>query len=339
MFKPNYQLSQKLLGNIAFSERLYGQLEALKIPKNIELNLERTNEIKSSYISNSIEGNPLSLPEVTNLLLDERLPANRDEKEVYNYFQILRNLHEYLSKPISLQTVLNIHQDLMMGVQDKIAGKIRDKAIIVGKYETTEGKVSLKIKHNPPAHKKEQITHLLQELLDWLNKSKEPAILKAGIFHHQFVYIHPLEDGNGRTCRLLTALLFAQEKYDINKYFVLDDYYDVDRPAYSDALHSADEGEQTKWLEYFSDGVKYSLQSALSKVKNALSTLSPNQRPTPKEKIVLELLQTYGELTSADIAKRLHLSRQQAHNLLSALIKKGFVDKKGSTKASYYFLK
>lgn len=339
MFQPHYQFSQKLLGNITLSERLYGQLEALKIPQSIELNLERNNEIKSSYISNSIEGNPLSLPEVTNLLLDERLPVNRDEKEVYNYFQILRNLKKYLHNPISVHSILNIHKDLMMGVQDKIAGKIRDKAIIVGKYESKEGKVSLKVKHNPPAHKEEQIKYLLQELLDWLNKSKEPAILKAGIFHHQFVYIHPFEDGNGRTCRLLTALLFAQEKYNINKYFVLDDYYDIDRPAYSDALHTADQGEQTKWLEYFSDGVKYSFQSALAKVKNALHTLRPNQRPTPKEKIVLELLQSYGELNSADIAHRLHLSRQQAHNLLTALIKKGFVDKKGSTKASYYFLK
>ena len=71
MYKPNYQFSQKLLGNVTLSERLYVQLEALKIPKSIELNLERNNEIKSSYISNSIEGNPLSLPEVTNLILDE----------------------------------------------------------------------------------------------------------------------------------------------------------------------------------------------------------------------------------------------------------------------------
>ncbi len=47
-----------------------------------------------------------------------------------------------------------------------------------------------------------------------------------------------------------------------NKYFVLDDYYDIDRIQYSDKLHSADTGNQTQWLEYFTDGVKYSLQSA-----------------------------------------------------------------------------
>jgi len=339
VFKPQYTISQKLLQNLTQSERLYGQLEALKIPKTVELDLERKNEIQSSYISNSIEGNPLSLPEVTNLLLEERIPVNRDEKEVYNYFQILKNLKSYPNEHLSMETVLKIHKDLMNGVNDKIAGQVRDKAIIVGKYQTESGKVTLQVKHNPPAHKKNDIEKLLHELFDWTNKSNDPIIIKAGTFHHQFVYIHPFEDGNGRTCRLLTALLFARSNYFINKYFVLDDYYDIDRPAYSDALHSADQGRKTEWLEYFSDGVKYSLQSALSRVKNALNTLKVSQRPTTREKEVLELLQKYQEMTSVDIAKNLDISRQQAHSLLASLVEKGLVDKKGSTKSSYYFLK
>ena len=82
MFQPKFTLSAKLLTNITEIERFYGRLEALRVPQNLQLNLERRNLIRSSYISNSIEGNPLSLPEVTNLLLSSRLPVNRDEKEV-----------------------------------------------------------------------------------------------------------------------------------------------------------------------------------------------------------------------------------------------------------------
>ena len=73
MFKPNFRLTPKLLANITQIERLYGQLEALKIPKILELNLKRDNLIQSAYVSNSIEGNPLSLAEVTNLLLADRV--------------------------------------------------------------------------------------------------------------------------------------------------------------------------------------------------------------------------------------------------------------------------
>lgn len=337
MFKDNYNLSSVLLQSLTQCERLYGQLEALKLTKEIQLNLERDNKIRSSYISNSIEGNPLSLPEVTNLLLGDRVPANRDEKEVYNYFQILKNLYKY--KKIDLQTILQVHKNLLQGVNADIAGLIRNKPIVVGKYIEKNGKLDIDIKHNPPTHKKGKIEKMLTELIHWLNTVDAPAILKAGIFHHQFVYIHPFEDGNGRTCRLLTALILIRGGYHINKYFVLDDYYDIDRPGYSDALNSADKGDKTKWLEYFTVGMKYSLQSALSRSTSALSKVNFSQRPSKREIDVLELVKQYKECTSSDVSKELEISRQQAHSLLKSLVKKGYLEKKGSTKSSYYIFK
>ncbi len=81
-----YKLSKKLLENISSIERLYGQLESQIVPKELLLNLEKHNLVKSSFSSNSIEGNPLSQEEVTNLILGGRVPANRDEREVKNYF-------------------------------------------------------------------------------------------------------------------------------------------------------------------------------------------------------------------------------------------------------------
>lgn len=340
MFIPKYNLSQKLLTNITQIERLYGQLEVLRIPGKLELNLERNNLIQSAYISNSIEGNPLSLPEVTNLLLGDRVPANRDEKEVKNYFEILKNLDLYSDKTLSLAIIQQTHQQLLSGVNDKIAGAIRNKKVIIGHYQKDGEKLSLDIKHEPPFHTKIQIEKMTTELLDWLAADKHsPIIVKVGIFHHQFVYIHPFEDGNGRVCRLLTALFLIQSGYLINKYFVLDDWYDIDRSLYSDKLHSADCGDKTEWLEYFSDGVKYSLQGALAKVKNAIKTLNIEERPTAREQEVLKLFQTAKEMTSTDLARKLHISRQQAHNLLISLIEKGLIRKKGKTKSTYYFLR
>lgn len=164
-------------------------------------------------------------------------------------------------------------------------------------------------------------------------------MIKIGIFHHQFVFIHPFVDGNGRACRLLTALLFLRYGYAVNKYFVLDDYYDVDRLLYSDKLHSADAGNGTEWLEYFTDGVKYSLQSALAKARQAVADSPAAYRLSKKEREVLTLLQEREELTSADLCRMLKISRQQAHHLLGGLVVKGYAEKIGKTKASYYKLK
>lgn len=326
MFQPRYNLTPKLLTNITAAERFYGQLEGLRLTPELELNLERNNLVKSTYISNSIEGNPLSLPEVTNLLLGDRIPVNKDEKEVKNYFEILKNLSAYLSGPITLNSVKSIHHQVLTGVRDDIAGAIRNARVVIGKHE-------------PPSHRRPEIEKAVSELLDWLEKIDEiPTVVKAGIFHHHFVYLHPFEDGNGRTCRLLTALIFLKKSYAINKYFVLDDYYDIDRILYSDKLHSADNGNKTEWLEYFSDGVKYSLQGALGRAENAFITLKKELRPTEKEKGALKIIQELKEATSSEIAQRLSVSRQQSHKLLRGLVEKGLVKQKGKTKSRYYFL-
>jgi Fic family protein len=340
MFEPKYTLTNQIINNISQIERFYGQLEGLRLPKKLELNLKEKNLVQSAYVSNSIEGNPLSLREVTNLLLSDRLPVNRDEKEVTNYFDLLTNLDEYIDKEINIEVALEIHKKLLSGVQDKIAGNIRNDKVVIGKHSLENGSASIQVKHEPPYHKKEQIEKALNELFDWVKNNQDaPTPVKAGSFHHQFVYIHPFSDGNGRVCRLLTALVFLKDDYRINKYFVLDDYYDIDRIEYSDKLHTADFGDKTEWLTYFTDGVKYSLQSALDKAKKALVEMNIEDRLTNREAEVLDLLQQRNELTSAVLADTFEVSRQQAHNLLSSLVDKGFIEKKGSTKSSYYILK
>ena len=340
MFEPKYQLTPKILSNIFQIERFYGQLEAMRTPLKLELDIEKHNLIQSSYISNSVEGNPLSYPEVTNLLLGDRVPANRNEKEVKNYFEILKKLGNYTHQELLVSQVIEIHRELLTGTDDEIAGEIRNKEIVVGRYKSVDGKAKLLIKHNPPFHKRQEIENALKELLNWANEEKEiPAVVRSGVFHHQFVYIHPFEDGNGRICRLFTALILLSSGYLINKYFVLDDWYDIDRILYSDKLHTADNGDKTEWLEYFTDGIKYSLQSALGRFNTSFELMNFENRPTAKEKEVLKIFEIQKELTAPELAQKLKVSRQQAHSLLSSLIDKGFLSKKGLTKSSYYFLK
>lgn len=339
MYTPTYSLTPKLLLELTQIERLYGQIEELKIPQALELNVVRQNLVQSSYASNRIEGNPLTLPEVTNLLLDDRVPVNRSEKEVVNYFDLLKKLPEYKDQSFTLPRILEIHAKLLEGV-DKSAGNIRNVKVVIGKYKAEEGNVSLRVKHDPPFHTKPEIESSLGELISWADGEKSlPAVLRAGIFHHRFVYIHPFEDGNGRVCRLLTALVFIKAGYLINKYFILDDYYDIDRHQYSDMLHSADPGDETQWLEYFSEGVKHSLHSALFRLRTAMKTLTVEKRASPKEQDVLNFMEKQKEVTSPDIAQQMGVTRQQAHNLLSSLVKKGLIDSKGSTKSRYYFVK
>lgn len=339
MFKPRFTTTPALLKNLLEIERLYGRLESLSIPRALLLNLNTRNLISSSYSSSRIEGNPMTKLQVTNLILDDRVPANRDEKEIRNYYDILNDIPEYAKRAINATLALDTHRRLLTGVQDEIAGVFRNERVVVGSYVNDEkNRPALVIKHEPPYHQQKQISHAIDELAEWIKESSAQAFIKAGVFHHQFQFLHPFVDGNGRVGRLLTAVLLFQSGYHINRFFVLDDYYDIDRAQYSDKLHSADSGELSDWLEYFTDGVKYSLKSSLAKVEEGLNRLGVEQRPTRREQEVLTFVTEHRQATAEDIAHSMGVSRQQAHALLAALVEKGYVKKVGATKGSYYML-
>ena len=118
------------------------------------------------------------------------------------------------------KTILEIHQNINEGTlnDSNMAGKFRDSQVVIGNIKT--GKLNLV----PPSPI--EVPCLIMELLDWVNVQDDlnPIIL-AGIFHYDFVRIHPFVDGNGRTARALATLILLLKDYDIKRYFSLDEYY------------------------------------------------------------------------------------------------------------------
>ena len=142
----------------------------------------------------------------------------------------------------------------------------------------------------------------------------------------------------------MSAYYLLLAHYDVVKYFILDDYYDIDRQLYSDTLHGADTGEKTKWLEYFLEGISYSLQAALTRIEKAkgknLEDVTGEKRVlvTAREEDVLRIVIEKKAIKTADVQAALSVTRQQAHALLFSLVKKGLLQKFGKTKTSYYTL-
>ena len=135
------------------------------------------------------------------------------------------------------------------------------------------------------------------------------------------------------------------KRYEVDKYFILDDYYDIDRHLYSDTLHLADKGDETDWLEYFFEGIAHSLQAALARVQElkneSVDKLAGEKRVlvTNREEEVLQLIIQKKAIKMNDVQLLFSVTRQQAHSLLASLVKKGILEKYGKTKLSYYKLK
>ena len=344
MYKPQFQLNFRILNILSSIERLYGKLQAQKLIPSLSLRLSQENQILATHYSTSIEGNPLSPQDVTNVVLGDQIPTTKSEKEVKNYFEIITMLPDLVRNKteITVELTEKLHKILMKGLERDGLGKIRNGPVFVGHKTELE----IVVKHNPPFHTDKEIKEALNELYGWLREEKElHPLIKAAIFHHQFAYIHPFFDGNGRLGRILTTFFLLQEGYEVSKYFVIDDYYDIDRHLYSDVLHSADSGDKTSWIEYFLEGIASSLQGSIARIdelkRHHLDRIEGEKRVlvTPREEEVLQIVINKKAVKTPDIEKAFSVTRQQAHSLLSSLVSKKLLKKYGTTKMSYYKLR
>ena len=344
MFSPKFNFTPQIINHLTTIERLYGQLLGEKLIPSLALKLAEENQILATHHSTSIEGNPLNTHDVTNIILNDHIPTNKSELEVKNYFMVLNTTYimSRQKTPITPELVEHLHRDLMRGIEKKDFGRFRNGPVFVGHANMRE----VVVKHNPPFHTYEDIKKALSDRFAWLEDDSDMVhpLLKAGILHHQFAYIHPFFDGNGRLGRILTAYYLLLKQYEVVRYFILDDYYDMDRHQYSDMLHTADDGNETAWLEYFLEGISFSLQASLGRIqrlkKSGLEEVTGEKRVlvTPREEEVLQIVIDRKAIRMSDIEESFQVTRQQAHALIASLVKKGLLDKFGSTKSSYYKL-
>ncbi|OGI19655.1 MAG: hypothetical protein A3B68_01490 [Candidatus Melainabacteria bacterium RIFCSPHIGHO2_02_FULL_34_12] len=339
MFNPQFTVTQRLLANIKHIAILVAELNNKSFPDTILLEMEKTARAISSYSSTSIEGNPLPLTEVKKILKTKPENIRDTEQEVLNYNLALEKLNKLTKSDLDLALILDIQRI----VTNKLItpgnnGELRKEPIFVN-----NPKIGKTI-YWPPDH--QNVKQLLNDLIRYIknNKLKVDFLILAGLFHKQFVIIHPFIDGNGRTARLLTKLLLANmglntfnlfsfESYynqNVTKYFqkvgVLGNYYDV-----------KDKIDFTEWLEYFTDGII----DELLRVGEELKTLSitPDTTLESYHKKLLNYIKKYGYINDKLYATLIDRAKATRSLDFQKLINLGFIERFGKGKATYYKLK
>jgi len=339
MFEPQFKYTDKIVKYIAQIASAKEIISNAKIIPLYDTKLKQDALIKSSHYSTSIEGNPLNLEEVKTLINNNQKPTTKAEQEVLNYFNVLNNLNKYSDKIITKNTILSVHKDLTKDLlkNQEYEGKFRDTRVFIGNLHTK------KINYIPPDAYK--VPGLIDELLVWLNNSTDemyPVII-AGILHYELVRIHPFIDGNGRTSRLMATLILSIHKFNIDNYFTLDEYYNQDRQAYVDALKSADKNHDlTNWLEYFCQGVLYSIdkvKSEVLKLDQITSKYDNTIELTPNEISVLTLLEEKKHIQNKDIQEMLNISPQASYKIIRKLKNKELIKSTGKGRNTEYNLK
>jgi len=182
MFKPKFSYTHKIVNNlveITSARELI--LNAYLVPK-WEISLRREALIRAAHASTAIEGNPLSLEEVSKLAQGRKVTATRRTKqEVLNYLNVLENIEKYQEAGKIKEThILNLHRDITKETLDnpEWEGKYRDIQVYVG------NKITGEIIFTPPPSN--EVPILMEEFLTWLN-SKESSKLHPVIIQMKIV--------------------------------------------------------------------------------------------------------------------------------------------------------
>lgn len=322
-------------------------IEQAKLIPKWELKLRKEARIHNAHSSTSIEGNNLTLGQVADLAENKDITATaKDKDEVLNYLKVLDSIPEYADKKIiDVKLFLKIHETLTFGTlrYQKYCGVLRDRAVFIGKRIFDGTRFKEVVEYMPSKHK--DVPRLVSEFLDWLNSNKikeiNPVIL-AGIVHYEIARIHPFIDGNGRTARLMASLVLYKSGFDHRRFFALDDFYDENRAAYYAALKTAqtDKGDITKWLEYFTDGVLYSID----KVKDFIKKIGLSPKIEDEERIeltqkqikILERIQEKGKVSNKELRDMFGITRQAMLKEISKLIDAKLIVLVGKGRNAYY---
>jgi len=344
MFDPNFQITNKILNNLVeISSSRVAIINSHLIPK-WEVSLRREATIRIAHASTSIEGNPLTIGEVSTLASGRKvMVAKKDREEVLNYLDVLENIQEYSSDGcINEECLLRMHKDLTKGTLplEEYSGRYRDRQVVVANRITGDVVFT-----PPPARDVSDLTRQLLEWVDSYDTKDINDILVAGITHYEFVRIHPFVDGNGRAARALATLILYLREFDAKRFFALDDFYNSDRASYYAALKSVDQEtlDLSEWLEYFTEGVLVSI----SQVKNRVLRLSSDKLKndmngqitlTERQMKIIEHMNRNGKITSGAVSDMFGFSRQAALKELAKLVDMGVIRLEGTGRGSHYVI-
>ncbi|HEC64499.1 MAG TPA: Fic family protein [bacterium] len=341
MFKPDFQITNNILQQIAEIEASKQIIENAPLVPAWERRFKEEAVIRQVHHSTAIEGNELNYTEAKDLVEGKKIDSmrKRDVQEILNYRKAISFISSNKKYELTLDFILSLNKTLLADIMDAgELGKLREKGVVIMSSKTQD------VVMEPPSGK--EIGSEIEDLLDWYNKDSQAVnpILVSGILQHEVARIHPFIEGNGRTARLLSTWSLYVTGYDIKEFFSLDEYYDQDAKSYYDALASADDGELTKWLEYFTRG----LGEELSRVKGKILDISRD----------VKLRKTAGQVALSDRQIKLIQFMEENESLqnrdwktllpdvsddtilrdLKDLIDKKVVKKGGRTKAAKYQL-
>ena len=257
-----------ILGYIAAIYREAGKQEQYlkQRPEELEKLVEIA-KIQSTEASNAIEGIITTNTRIRQLVEERTAPKNRDEQEIAGYRDVLNIIHESFDAiPITKNYILQLHKIMYSHMNNPLAGQTKNvQNYISASYP--DGHSEILFTPLAPYETPEALDKICEEYNKVIGNFELEPLIAIPVFIHDFLCIHPFNDGNGRMSRLLTTLLLYRNGFYVGKYISLEAKIAKDKDLYYDALSRSQDG----WHEGTEDVIpfiKYILSTILAAYKD-----------------------------------------------------------------------
>ncbi len=296
-------------------------------------------KIQSVQDSNKIEGIITTAVRMKKLINQKTTPINRDEEEILGYRDVLNTIHEgYEYIPISSHYILQLHRDLFKYSEKGIGGRYKNSQnSIIEKDKDKEGNNIERFKPLSPHETPSAVKQICAELNMAFDKKEVDTLLLIPIFIHDFLCIHPFNDGNGRMSRLLTTLLLYRQGYVIGKYISLESKIEKNKDSYYLALEKSSVG----WHENRENPVsfiKYILRIILAAYIDFEERVDYVDRKVPTIDLVRNAVDSkLGKFTKNDMMELVPgVGKATIENKLKQLKEEGYIQRHGKGRATFY---
>ena len=295
-------------------------------------------KVQSTEASNAIEGIVTTSTRIRQLVAEKTTPRNRDEQEIAGYRDVLNVIHENFDViPITRNYILQMHKILYSHMNNSMAGKTKNVQNYISATHL-DGSTEIIFTPLAPFETPEALDRICDEYNRVIGNLEVEPLIAVPVFIHDFLCIHPFNDGNGRMSRLLTTLLLYRNGFYVGKYISLEAKIAKNKDLYYKALREA----QIGWHEGNENVIpfiKYFLGVVLSAYRDFEDRFFIVADKAPAIEMVRRATQgIVGKFTKQDILTRCpSLSLSSVEGSLRKLTELGELKRAGSGRASYYF--
>ena len=329
----------EILGLIAAIYKEAGKQEMYlkQRPEELEKLVEIA-KVQSTEASNAIEGIVTTSTRIRQLVEEKTAPRNRDEQEIAGYRDALNIIHENFDAiPITRNYILQLHKVLYSHMNNPMAGQTKSVQNYISATDP-DGHTETLFTPLAPFETPEALDRICDEYNRVVGNMEAEPLIVIPIFIHDFLCIHPFNDGNGRMSRLLTTLLLYRNGFYVGKYISLEAKIAKNKDLYYAALRQAQEG----WHEGTEDTVpfiKYLLGIILSAYRDFEERFSLVEQKKPALETVRQAtLSKIGRFSKQDIRELCPaLSVSSIEGALRKLVASGELKREGNGKSTCYY--